>query len=147
MNSFESGACPPPPAGSFEIDIPLAIESVREGALRFRAFLEEHHLPSRVIWACELALVESCNNVIEHFHGPATSQLILVQAVIENSRVELRITDHSSGFEWPRHTKLPPSEEESGRGLYIIETLMDQVNYVRGTASNCLVLKMNVTGI
>jgi anti-sigma regulatory factor (Ser/Thr protein kinase) len=62
--------------------------------------------------------------------------------------VELRIDDHTGGFELPRRAALPQDDQESGRGLYLIMSLMDHVGYVRSSDSaNCLVLQKKLTGI
>jgi hypothetical protein len=53
----------------------------------------------------------------------------------------LRITDHTAGFQWPAEAILPASECESGRGLFLIASLMDYANYFRGAGENVLVIR------
>ena len=54
---------------------------------------------------------------------------------------EVRVTDHTPGFEWPETIDLPPPESESGRGLFLIHSLMDSAQYLRGRGENILVMR------
>jgi anti-sigma regulatory factor (Ser/Thr protein kinase) len=64
-----------------------------------------------------------------------------VEAFCDSCQVEMRITDHTPGFNWPTHAALPDCESESGRGVFLIQSLMDSAHYVRGTGQNVLVLR------
>jgi serine/threonine-protein kinase RsbW len=112
-----------------------------------RAFLLGHGLSEQDIWACELAFVEGCNNAIQHTPTANAHQQLLVELAWHRTHVELRINDHSNGCEFPEEPRLPAPEEEGGRGVFLMRTLMDQVDYIRNSSSNCLVLKKSVTGI
>jgi hypothetical protein len=55
--------------------------------------------------------------------------------------VELRVTDHTDGFEWPTGELLPPGPEaEHGRGVFIIRSVMDGAFYTRGPEENTLTM-------
>jgi serine phosphatase RsbU (regulator of sigma subunit) len=41
----------------------------------------------------------------------------------------------------PTEIQLPDFEKESGRGLYLIDSLMDELTYLRGRAENCLIMR------
>jgi anti-sigma regulatory factor (Ser/Thr protein kinase) len=64
-----------------------------------------------------------------------------MEVLCDRNEVELRITDHTPGFDWPDRSTLPDPETESGRGLYLIRALMDYANYLRSPGENVLVLK------
>lgn len=133
------------PALHLHLDCDLA--AVRRGAIQVRTFLESRGLAEKDIWACELAFVEACNNAVQNTPDAKASQKILVELLVETGSIELRINDHSPGCDFPSHVELPPAESESGRGIFLMRTLMDQVSYIRSESSNCLVLKKAVTGI
>jgi anti-sigma regulatory factor (Ser/Thr protein kinase) len=133
------------PALRLHLDCTLG--AVRRGAIQFRAFLENRGLAEKDIWACELAFVEGCNNAVQHTPRAKVSQQIVVELLVATGSIELRINDHSKGCEFPEQVELPPAENESGRGIFLMRTLMDQVTYIRSDSSNCLVLKKAVTGI
>lgn len=133
------------PALHLHLDCNLA--AVRRGAIQVRAFLEGRGLAEKDIWACELAFVEGCNNAVQNTPDAKVSQKILVELLVDTASIELRINDHSPGCDFPADVELPPAESESGRGIFLMQTLMDQVTYIRNDSSNCLVLKKAVTGI
>jgi serine phosphatase RsbU (regulator of sigma subunit) len=53
----------------------------------------------------------------------------------------MHVIDHTDGFDWPDIVELPAPEQESGRGLFIIHSLMDRAIYLRGIGENRLVLR------
>src|SRR5688500_4167310 len=80
--------------------------SVRRGAAQVRAFLLGHGLPEKDVWSCELAFVEGCNNAIQHTPAANAHQQLLVELSWHRTHVELRINDHSEGFEFPKDVQL-----------------------------------------
>jgi anti-sigma regulatory factor (Ser/Thr protein kinase) len=133
------------PALCLNLDCTLA--AVRQGASQVRTFLERCGVAEKDIWACELAFVEGCNNAVQHTPRAKVSEKIAIELQIDARAIELRINDHSPGCDIPSQVELPPAESESGRGIFLMRTLMDEVIYVRNASSNCLVLKKAVTGI
>jgi anti-sigma regulatory factor (Ser/Thr protein kinase) len=132
-----------PVALRFELNCDL--RDVRRGASELRAFLEQNACRQKDISDCELAFVEGCNNAV--VHSSNRDRHIPIEISIQTGHVELKIWDSSKGFAWPKKTQLPSPDSERGRGLYLMQTLMDQVFYIRNKSNNCLVLKKNVTGI
>ena len=117
-------------------DLPEA----RRAARVVHAFLHKHRCSSAEVMDCELALVEACNNAIEYAPPEARHLPIQVQAWCDHDQIEIKVTDHTPGFEWPR-LKLPNAEAESGRGLFLIRKLMDHSEYRRGEGQNVLLLR------
>lgn len=114
---------------------------VRLAADQVQKFLLWHRCGEQARSDCELAVVEGCNNAIKHTSPDARHQPVLVEVSVDQTEIELRITDHGPGFCWPQTAELPAPEHESGRGLYLIRRLMDSANYVRGADQNTLVLR------
>jgi serine/threonine-protein kinase RsbW len=106
-----------------------------------RSFLAKHGCAETELQDCELALVEACNNAIKYTLPGARQNPILVDALCDSESIELRIADRTAGFEWPEHMTLPASEDESGRGLFLIRSLMDDADYFRGADGNVLVMR------
>src|SRR5579862_4019056 len=130
------GASRPP---VLRLVLPCDLKQVRDAVQSVHQFLEEQGCDEQVLTACDLALVEACNNAIKY--APAADVPVLVEGICGEDLIELRITDHTPGFEWPKHIELPDPESESGRGLYLIQTLMDNANYFRSRGENVLVLR------
>ncbi len=126
---------------ALRFELPCELGQVRHAAQTVHRFLAEQGCDDQVLSACDLALVEACNNAVKYAPESSRSEPVLVEATSGNGFVELRVTDHTSGFEWPKKIELPDPESESGRGLYLIQSLMDNVNYLRGQNHNTLVLR------
>jgi anti-sigma regulatory factor (Ser/Thr protein kinase) len=130
-----------------ELRLSWNYSEVRRAAARIRAFLGSQRIPEMDIWACELAFVEACNNTVRHTPAAEQRGEIHVEVACGGGSVEVRIDDHTSGFPLPRNPVLPVSEQESGRGLYLMMSLMDGVGYVPRGAGNCLVLQRKLAGL
>jgi anti-sigma regulatory factor (Ser/Thr protein kinase) len=117
------------------------LAGVRPAAEAARVFLAEQGCAGQDLVDYELALVEACNNAIRHCTASGRHKPVLVEVLCDKKEIELRVTDHTPGFEWPEKVALPDSESESGRGLYLIQTLMHYTNYLRGQGVNVLVMR------
>lgn len=117
-------------------EVRLALESVTE-------FLRQQHLNDEEIMGCELALAEGCNNAVRYTNNRGRKQSVRLRALCADTRVTFWIHDHTPGFEWPANVSLPEGESESGRGLFLMTSLMDEVHYFRGREENVLYLMHN----
>src|SRR6266513_56456 len=97
---------------SLACDLP----EVRPTILAVRGFLAEQGLTDKELAKCELALAEACNNAINHAADGARAKPIEIEVMCNATKVELRVNDHTPGFEWPGRVELPASESERGRG-------------------------------
>jgi serine phosphatase RsbU (regulator of sigma subunit)/anti-sigma regulatory factor (Ser/Thr protein kinase) len=119
---------------------------VRPAAGLMRSFLLEQGVSEQEIQACELALAEACNNAIKYVPSGKRSESIQVDVLCGSEQLELRVNDHTQGFEWPEKVDLPDFEKETGRGLYLIHSVMDHVKYLRGRGQNCLIMQRRRAG-
>jgi anti-sigma regulatory factor (Ser/Thr protein kinase) len=132
-----SGATLP---ASLRLALLCDLKEVRSAAQTARQFLTEQGCSEDILSACDLALVEACNNAIKYAPAKMQTLPVVVDVLCTDALVELRVTDHTPGFEWPKKIDLPDPESESRRGLYLIQSLMDSTNYLRGDGENVLVL-------
>src|SRR5206468_380912 len=86
---------------------------------------------------------EACNNAINYASEAGRAQPIEIEVISSLTRVELRVNDHTPGFDWPGRINLPGSDSERGRGLYLIRSLMDSTEYFRGAGENSLRMRKN----
>ena len=110
-----------------------------------RAFLGEQGLDDGEQFNCELCLAEACNNAVQYVAPGATGELITAEAICHPSGVELRVTDHTVGFNLHARPEQLTPEGENGRGLFIIQSLMDDVRYYRSAGGNTLVMRRKRT--
>lgn len=114
--------------------------AVRAASLRVKDFFVAKGLGEELLGSLELALVEAANNAVEYVVPAARHRPIRLEAIFGPREVELRIEDHTPGFDWPAHAELPDEESEGGRGVFLIQALVDRATYYRGSESNLLVL-------
>ncbi len=99
---------------------------------------------SDVLPKLRLALAEAIVNGIEHAHQEDGRPLKL-ELKLSESEASFSITDTGPGFEWPSKCEGPPAwDSEGGRGLFLIRSLMDDVQYVSGDEQNVLTLQKTI---
>jgi serine phosphatase RsbU (regulator of sigma subunit)/anti-sigma regulatory factor (Ser/Thr protein kinase) len=131
---------------SLRVRLGCDLEMVRPMTAMVRAFLQEQHATREEIQAAELAVVEASNNAIKYVTGEGKTEEIDVEVVLGAEQLEVKIRDNTAGFDWPENVDLPEGDAESGRGLFLIHSLMDRVNYFRGRGQNFLVMSKRRNG-
>ena len=126
--------------------MPCDLRHVRGIARASHEFLEREGCEERELADCELALVEACNNAIVHAGKSAREKLILVEILCEKEEIEMRVMDQTKGFDWPEKPSLPKVDSSHGRGVFLIQSLMDYSNYFRSECGNILVLRKRRKG-
>ena len=112
---------------------PAAIPTVTDGVTQV---LEERKWPEEDIIAVELALQEAVANAIRHgCGGDRTKQLQCSVACDESGEVVITVRDPGRGFDPGRvPDPLEPANilKSSGRGIFLINGLMDDVQFSNG---------------
>jgi serine phosphatase RsbU (regulator of sigma subunit)/anti-sigma regulatory factor (Ser/Thr protein kinase) len=121
-------------------------ESVRNAYRQVCAFLQARGLSKAEVDVWELVLAEAANNTVKHTAGEALALPIQFEVCWGSQSIEIRIADHSPGFDWPEEVSLPEDDSEHGRGLFIIQSMVDEAQYLRGAQGNCLVLRRSLRG-
>jgi serine/threonine-protein kinase RsbW len=81
-----------------------------------------------------LAVDEACTNVIKHAHKFDSQRLIDISIQNDAQKMKIKITDKGGGFEInkikdPDIKKYVKEARHGGLGIYLIKTLMDDVQY------------------
>lgn len=81
-----------------------------------------------------LALDEACTNVIRHAYDGGDEEYVEVEAKVDRRGMTITVSDSGRGFdpdaiETPNIEKLLAQHKFGGFGLYIIKTVMDDVNF------------------
>lgn len=127
------------------LTFPCDLTEARAAVRTLRAFLAEQGLDETEVFNCELCLAEACNNAVQYAGPAGAAQSVTAEALCSTSRVELTVIDHTPGFDLPANPTLISADCESGRGLFIIHAMMDEVAYHRGTGRNTLIMRKNRT--
>ncbi|MBL9126849.1 MAG: SpoIIE family protein phosphatase [Verrucomicrobiales bacterium] len=129
------------PARVLNLSGPCDLGAIRDAARAIRAFLEQSEVAPEEIDGWELVAVEAGNNAVDNV-GPEGIDLPVDLCVeVGPTYVELRVHDHTPGFDMPESAELPDPLSESGRGLFLMRTLTDRMSYQRGPERNTLVLR------
>ncbi len=119
------------------------LQSVRDAGIEVRKFLAGQGLGEQVLDEWELVIMEAANNAVLYSSEAVRHLPITIDAAVGATSVEVRIGDHTAGFDFPEDATLPDPESEGGRGLYLIRALTTSVDYLRGKKGNVLVLTKN----
>ena len=125
----------------FRFEVPCDLSQVHAATQAVHQFLSEQGCGEAEVMDCKIALVEACNNAIQNARPADRDLPVEIAAAVRAREIELRVTDHTPGFDWPAQAKLPAPEAERGRGIYLIQTVMDCTHYIRGGRDNVLVLR------
>ncbi len=103
-------------------------------------------LSEELAYQTELAVVEAVNNAIEHGYGGEAGHRVDVQVTVEAHRLTFKVCDRGAPLDWEasrtdaEHAPLLDDLAEGGRGLFIIQAVMDEVRYERIGETNVLTL-------
>lgn len=113
----------------------------REVSRCVRQFLAAVPLPEEDLHAWELMVTEAANNATEYATEEGRKLQNRLEIICQDNEIEIRLTDHTAGFDMPVPAELPSIDSEKGRGLFLIQSLADSVEYLRGREENCLVIR------
>ncbi|WP_395741430.1 SpoIIE family protein phosphatase [Prosthecobacter sp.] len=126
----------------FRLDFPATLEDAREAVRSVVQWLADQKIQPDECQQWELVLAEASNNAVLYATPQQALLTVRIEATLSTSDIEVRITDHTSGFDWPAEVSLPDDDDsEHGRGLFIISSLTDHVSYLRGQGHNILCLR------
>jgi len=117
------------------------LASARAVSIAIRTFLAEQGVAEKELFSYELCISEASNNAVEYAEGYARNLKPVAEALFTPSQIELRVTDHTAGFVLPEKITAPSPLTDRGRGLFLIQSVMDEVRYLRGTKENILVMR------
>jgi serine phosphatase RsbU (regulator of sigma subunit)/anti-sigma regulatory factor (Ser/Thr protein kinase) len=140
LDSPKDASIAPATGCLFRVKLAADLNAVRGASASARRFLEAHQVDAEIVAACELALVEACNNAILYTPAEQSQSAVEICLICQRDAIELQVIDHTPGFDWPEHLELPEPDSEHGRGLFIIQSLMDETLYLRSGSQNRLIM-------
>jgi len=126
-----------------EVTFPGKLKNIRKVSLGVRDLLQQLlSSQEKFVQDVELCLTEGLSNVMLHAHKTNQGKMIRFQILIEDTELTIRIFDSGPGFVLdPKAIRLPKTHQNSGRGLFIISQLMDDVLYQKNKGENYLEMK------
>jgi len=118
--------------GKSSLKIPSDVKYVREVSSGILKWLEPWKLDDSALFDIRLCVEEVVRNAIKHGNNDDKSLKVLVNYWLEGARLIIEVEDEGKGFDLG---KVPdPTIEEnimkgSGRGIYIVRRLMDEMEF------------------
>ncbi|WP_263079391.1 ATP-binding protein [Endozoicomonas sp. Mp262] len=143
------------PTQSLTIGIDSCLPNTVLVAMAVRGLCEMTELSPVEVNRIELCLVEIVNNAIEHAYENKPGQKVETQVELTRQSVSITVSDwgHSIPEEKLDISSLvrediqnPDSLQSSGRGIYIVKNLMDDVQYYSRDGKNSFVMTMEARG-
>src|SRR5262245_11556289 len=112
----------------------------------FQAFCDENQVTEEVAYDIRLALEEAIVNIIKYGYKDRLSHQIAIRVAKEKDHMLIEIEDDAQPFN-PLEAKAPdlslPVDQRpiGGLGIYLMRTVMDNVEYERAAGKNILRLK------
>jgi serine/threonine-protein kinase RsbW len=103
-------------------------------------------VPADTWLACKLAIAEGFTNAVNHAHSLLPRQTpVTIDITMLAQSLEIRIWDYGNFFDLNQKLaglpQQPEFEQETGRGLRLIQQIADSVDYIRTQDDqNCLVI-------
>ena len=129
----------------------LSIKSDKTELKKVEFFLTEifleNQLPLRSFNKVLLCLSEAVINSIDHGNQNDQNKHVIIEVqCVNNKRIEIKISDEGGGFDYSS-LKDPTREEnirnETGRGIHIIRSLSDELQFKN--RGNCVWFKLKVS--
>lgn len=136
----------------FSLGLPRDEESVPMVRHICRDALVELGVAGDCVGDVELAVTEACTNVLKHAAGTGNEYEVTV-AIIEDDCV-VRVIDSGSGFDHESVDRINAvgSAEESGRGVFLMAALVDDLKFTSKPETGTIVhlekkLQLNETSV
>lgn len=127
----------------FEISVPALLSYISVGRRAIEALGEQLELSADDLSALRLAVGEACNNAVQYGsleqvfrdrpQEQETSRKLGIACRLVEGIIEIDVINEDSSFyPAPEGTRMPPPESltESGRGLALIDLMMDSVEHL-----------------
>ena len=135
--------------GSIIIRFPADVREIERLNQLVRRFGELHEIPSRALYAVNLALDEVVTNVVRYGFEISAGQEVAVRVETTGDDLHSEVVDAGREFN-PLDAPLPDLtaalEERAlgGLGIHLVRSLMDRVEYRRENAKNVLTMRKRI---
>ena len=136
--------------GSITIRLPIDLKEIERLNRIVRQFGDLHEVPSRALYAVNLALDEVVTNVVRHGYDdvPSGEEFVACLTAVAG---ELTTEVQDGGKEFnpldaPTPDLTAPLDERTlgGLGVHLVRSLMDRVEYRRENGKNVLTMRKRI---
>jgi serine/threonine-protein kinase RsbW len=135
--------------GSITVRLPADLREIERLNRVIRQFGDLHEIPSRTLYAVNLALDEVVTNVVRHGYADAAGEEVVASIIARSGEVTTEVSDTGRTFnplEVPSPDLEAPLSERTlgGLGIHLIRNLMDGLEYRRENGKNVLTMRKRI---
>ena len=135
--------------GSITVRLPADLREIERLNRLIRQFGELHEVPSRALYAVNLALDEVVTNIVRHGFEDPKDQEVIAQVIAKPTEVITEVSDSGRAFDPlavpPPNLDAPLAERTlGGLGIHLVRSLMDGVDYRRADGKNVLTMRKRI---
>jgi serine/threonine-protein kinase RsbW len=124
------------------LTFPAKAEYLLLSRLALAGLARVYPLEQELLADLKLAVTEACGNAVRHAYGDEDGP-VSVAFAIQDDRLEIVVEDRGAGLEVPADTEWTmPENHESGMGMAIISSVMDELDVAGGPDGRGTVIRM-----
>ena len=120
---------------SIKIEIPSISDNIRMIESFIDNAKDKYHLNDDIYGNIMIAVTEAVNNAIKHGNSSDSSKNVSLSLALDENLIKFFIEDEGSGFDYknlPDPTTPENVEKPSGRGIFLMKHLADEVEFLDG---------------
>lgn len=128
-----------------KISINSEIDSIVKVENFIEIFMEKFNLPSELFGRISLSLIETVNNSVLHGNKRDANKMVEIVVQKMGNQFKVTVSDEGEGFDYtkvPDPTILDSMDETTGRGLFLMKSLSDNLIFENNGASVTLVFRV-----
>jgi len=135
--------------GSITIRLPVDLKEIERLNRVVRQFGDLHEVPSRTLYAINLALDELVTNIVLHGFADAAGQEFEARIIARKDAIVAEVEDGGRAFnllDAPTPDLTAPLDERvlGGLGIHLVRSLMDKVEYRHEDGKNVLTVRKRI---
>ena len=112
-----------------------------------RQVSDQLHIDDGIMYRVLVSCTEAVNNAIVHGNKSDHDKKVIIRCCVKNKILTIYVTDEGKGFD--SESLQDPREEknlmkESGRGIFLMRSLMDQVKFKHLKSGSVVEMKMKL---
>ncbi|NJN42668.1 MAG: ATP-binding protein [Flammeovirgaceae bacterium] len=120
---------------SIRIEIPSISDNIRMIESFIDNAKEKYQLNDDIYGNIMIAVTEAVNNAIKHGNAGDSSKNVSLSLLLDENLIKFFVEDEGAGFDYknlPDPTTPENLEKPSGRGIFLMKHLSDEVEFLQG---------------
>lgn len=129
-----------------ELSIPSDLSNIPQAENFIEILINQYQLPEKLHGKISLSVIEAVNNAMLYGNKQNPSKMIKLTAVEGKQKIVITVEDEGEGFDF-EHIPDPTTPENlmkiSGRGLYLMVSLTDELLFAKNGAKVVMTFFLN----